>query len=130
MNFEMFQSYLLHLLSGAVLLGVFMGVYLLFTPFDELALIQRGVLAPAYSLGGALLGFCATLVSSIVHNDSYENFLLWAGAGLLVQLLAYSLLARLIPNLAAQLEGNNAAAGLFAGTLALALGLLNAACMS
>jgi putative membrane protein len=130
MDFEMLQSYLLHLLSGGVLLGAFMGVYLRFTPFDELALIRHGVLAPAYSLGGALLGFCATLVSSIIHNDSYQNFLLWAGVGLVVQLMAYSLLARLIPNLGRELEGNNVAAGVFAGTLALALGLLNAACMS
>jgi putative membrane protein len=85
--------------------------------------------APALSFGGATLGFSLTVASSILHNDSYPLFLAWGGAGL-AQLLTYALLARLLPALPAQLSSNNVAAGAFAGTVALVVGIINAACMS
>jgi putative membrane protein len=126
---EAFYNYLIHLLSGLVMVALFAAIYLRVTPFCERA-DPPGLVAPALSFGGATLGFSLTVASSILHNDSYPLFLAWGGAGLVTQLLTYALLARLLPALPAQLSSNNVAAGAFAGTVALVVGIINAACMS
>lgn len=127
---EAFYYYLIHLLSGLAMVALFAAIYLRVTPFCERALIRQGIVAPALSFGGATLGFSLTVASSILHNDSYPMFVLWGGAGLATQVLTYALLARLLPALPDQLAGNNVAAGAFAGTVALVVGIVNAACMS
>ena len=127
---EAFSNYLLHLLSGLLMVGLFVVIYMRVTPFHELALIRQGIVAPALSLGGATIGFSLTVASSILHNDSYAMFLAWGGCGLVVQVITYALLARAMPRLADQLAGNNVAAGASAGMLSLVVGIINAACMS
>jgi len=127
---DAFLNYLLHLISGLLMVGVFATVYMWVTPFHELTLIRQGMVAPALSLGGAVIGFSLTVASSILHNDSYPTFLLWCASGLSVQVLAYALLARAFPRLPEQLSVNNVAAGAAAGLVSLVFGIINAACMS
>ncbi len=127
---EPFYNYVVHLFSGLLMVLLFAAIYLRVTPFCELSLIRQGIVAPALSLGGAVIGFSLTVASSILHNDSLQLFLIWSVAGLSVQLLTYVLLGRLVPRLPEQLAANNVAAGAFAGTVALVVGILNAACMS
>ena len=123
-------SYFLHLISGFAMVAAFAGIYMAVTPFHELALIRQGFVAPALSLGGAVIGFSLTVASSILHNDSYPLFMMWCGAGLTVQVVAYAVLARAFPRLPDQLAGNNVAAGATAGMVSLVVGIINAACMS
>lgn len=127
---ESLSYYLIHLLTGFVMLGVFMKVYMFMTPFDEMALINRGVTAAALSLGGATIGFSLTIASSIMHTESYVMFVIWGIAGMVVQLVSYLVLARVVPDLVAALEADNVAIGLLAGTFSIAVGLINAGCMS
>ena len=127
---EAFYNYLIHLLSGLAMVALFAAIYLRVTPFCERALIRQGIVAPALSFGGATLGFSLTVASSILHNDSYPLFLMWCATGLTVQVATYAVLSRLFPRLPDQLAGNNVAAGAFAGTVALVVGIVNAACMS
>ncbi len=127
---EPLYNYVVHLLSGLFMVLLFASIYLRVTPFCELSLIRQGIVAPALSLGGAVIGFSLTVASSILHNDSLQLFLIWSAAGLSVQVLTYVLLGRLVPRLPEQLAANNVAAGTFAGTVALVVGILNAACMS
>ncbi|NML27269.1 DUF350 domain-containing protein [Zoogloea dura] len=127
---EPFYNYVVHLLSGLLMVLAFAAIYLRVTPFCEMSLIRQGFVAPALSLGGALIGFSLTVASSILHNDTYLMFLAWSAAGLAMQVLAYVLLGRLVPRLPDLLSANNVAAGAFAGTVALVVGIINAACMS
>ena len=127
---DAFYNYLLHLFSGLLMVGGFVAIYMWVTPFHELALIRQGVVAPALSLGGAVIGFSLTVASSILHNDHYLLFLVWCVSGLSVQVLAYALLARAFPRLPGQLASNNVAAGAAAGVVSLVVGIVNAACMS
>ncbi len=127
---EPFYNYVVHLFSGLLMVLLFAAIYLRVTPFCELSLIRQGIVAPALSLGGAIIGFSLTVASSILHNDNYLMFLAWGAAGLAVQLLTYMLLGRLVPRLPDLLSANNVAAGAFAGTVALVVGIINAACMS
>lgn len=123
-------NYFLHLLSGLAMVAAFAAIYMAVTPFRELALIRQGLVAPALSLAGAVVGFSLTVASSILHNDSYPAFVLWCGAGLSVQVATYAVLARLLPQLPEQLAGNNVATGATAGMVSLVVGIINAACMS
>ncbi len=125
-----FYFYAAYLLAACVLLAVFLFAYTRLTPYREIELIRAGKLAPAISLGGALLGFSLTLASSIEHNDSLGMFIVWALAAMVVQALAYALLSRAIAGMAEALEADNVAMGALMGSVALAVGLVNAACLS
>lgn len=125
-----FYFYAAYLLAACALLAVFVFVYTRVTPYREIELIRAGKLAPAISLGGALLGFSLTLASSVQHNDSLGMFMIWAIAAMLVQVLVYALLSRAIAGMAAALEADNIAMGALMGSVSLAVGLVNAACLS
>ena len=72
-------SYLLHLFGPADGRRFRLHLWRV-TPFQELALIRQGIVAPALSLGGAAIGFSLTVASSILHNDSYPMFLFWSAS--------------------------------------------------
>lgn len=126
----MFINYILHLLAAFVLLGAFAWFYTWVTPFDEMALIRRGCVSAALTLGGALLGFSLTLASSILHSDNLIMFLIWGGASMVVQIVTYGVLTRFIPDLNQSLEDDNTAMASLMGAVALTVGVLNAASLS
>ena len=123
-------AYLMHLASGVALLAAFFFIYVKFTPYDEVQLIRKGNRAAARSLGGALIGFSLTLASSILHNDTLLVFLAWAAGGMVVQLGVYVLLARTIARVDQAIIDDNEAMGTLLGIVSVAVGVLNAACMS
>ncbi len=123
-------NYLLHLLLAAVLLMAFFIIYTRVTPYNEVLLIRQGNQAAALSLGGALLGFSATIASSLMHTANYQQFFAWAFGAMVVQLLAYLVTTRLLRMSKDQIESNNTAFGGLLGVIALAIGAINAACIS
>ncbi|AOK56813.1 hypothetical protein WT67_03095 [Burkholderia stagnalis] len=123
-------SYAVHLLSAFVLLLAFAAVYLKVTPFDELALIRDGNVAAMLSFGGALVGFCLTLASSIAHNSTLGAVVMWAVGAMLVQVLTYAGLTRMMPGMNHAIEDRNAAMGGLMGTASLVVGIINAACLT
>ena len=57
-------------------------------------------------------------------------FLFWAVMASVVQLIVFLVLTRLMPDYRLQIEHNNTAAGMLFGVSALAVGVINAACLS
>jgi putative membrane protein len=125
-----YYNYVAYLLAASILLVIFVFAYTRLTPYDEVGLIRAGHLAPAISLGGAMLGFSLTLAASIQHNDTWLMFMVWGVMAMLVQALAYALLSRAVQGMAAALEADNGAMGTLMGSLSLAVGIVNAACLS
>lgn len=123
-------NYLIHLLLAAVLLIAFFIIYTRVTPYNEVLLIRQGNQAAALSLGGAILGFSATIASSLMHTADYQQFFAWAFGAMVVQLLAYLVTTRLLRMSKDQIESNNTAFGGLLGAIALAIGAINAACIS
>lgn len=123
-------AYLIHLLTAFILLGIFFAIYTRITPFNELQLIRRGNMAAAISFGGAMIGYCLTLASSIVHNDNFSMFLVWGAGALVVQAVTYAAISRMISNMSEAIEDGNTAMGTLMGTVSLAVGIVNAACLS
>jgi putative membrane protein len=123
-------AYILYLLSGFLLLAVFFGIYTRVTPFNEVSLIQEGNVAAALSLGGALIGFSLTLASSVLHSNTYLLFIGWAVGAMVVQAASYAAISRVLPKMNAGIADNNIALGALMGTTSLAVGIINAACLS
>jgi len=123
-------NYVIYLLSGILLLGVFFVVYTRTTPFDEIALVRAGNAAAALSLSGALIGFSLTVASGILHNSALIGFVAWSAGAMLVQLAAYAVSSRLLPGAREQIEAGNVAMGGLLGAISLTVGAINAACLS
>lgn len=122
--------YLKYMLVAVVMLVLFAAAYVRITPARELSLIKSGNLACALSLGGALIGFCAALATSIANSLHFPDFILWGVLAAVIQIAVYFAATRVIPNASAELENNNVAVGAFFCTLSVSIGLLNAACLS
>lgn len=125
-----FENYILHLLTATALIMAFFVIYTYVTPIDEILLIRQGNNAAALSFGGALIGFSLTVASSILHTDNYYQFLMWAGGALIVQILVYVVATKLLRISKGHIEAGNTAFGGLIGGLSLALGIINAACIS
>ncbi len=124
------MNYALYLISAALLMTVFFMVYCWATPFDEMALIRAGNSAAALSFSGALIGFSLTVASAILHSTSLVLFLAWSVGAILVQLVVYVLVSRVLHMSKEHIESGNVAFGGLLGAISLAVGAINAACLS
>jgi putative membrane protein len=125
--FKGIPAFLMYLGVGFGLLAIFVTVYTFITPLDELRLIRAGNLAACLSLGGAVVGFLLPLSIVMAHHAKIANVLMWGVVALIVQLFAFFFAWALMPGLPRSISEGKAAAGAFAGIVALAIGILNAA---
>lgn len=130
MTIDQVYGYLIHLLTGLALVGVFILAYLWFTPFDEIKLIRKGCIAPGLSFGGTLVGFSVTVASGILHMPSYTSFLVWVLIAMVLQFLAFLIMKIAMPEMKTSIESNNIAMGMLIGGISLSIGLINGACLS
>ncbi|MFY3137833.1 DUF350 domain-containing protein [Achromobacter xylosoxidans] len=123
-------TYLIYIVSALVMLGIFTAVYTTVTRYKEFELIREGNIAAVLSYGGALVGFSFTLCSSIAVHASFVMFLVWGAAAMVVQLVVYAVVSRAIQGLHEAIEENNIAMGGLIGSISLAAGVVNAACLT
>lgn len=112
------------------LLLAFLWLYSHVTPHRELDLIRAGNSAAAVALVGSTLGFVLPLASVIAHAVSILDMVVWGLVALIVQIATFLVLRWVKPELSARIEEDKMAAGVFLGGLSLAIGVLNAACMT
>ena len=129
-SFTTFDDFLLYLAVALVLLAIFIAVYVRVTPYREIALIREGNMAAAYSLSGAVIGFAIPLAAAIEHSVNLVDMAIWGLVALGVQVLAFVVVKLLVPSIPRDIPADRTAAGFFLGALAIAVGVLNAACMS
>ena len=117
-------NFLLYLSLSLGMLVAFTLLYTRVTPYDEVADIHAGKLAPALSLAGAMLGFTfPLLVASFTHTD-LVGFLAWSVISCITQLGVFWGLYRVLPNV---IETNNVAGATCYATASVCAGLINAA---
>jgi len=107
-------------------------LYALVTPHDEWKLIREDKnTAAAIGFGGAILGFAIALGGAASNSVSLVDFATWALIALVAQLLAFAI-ARFgfMPRIVARIEEGEVSAGIMLAAIALAVGVLNAACMT
>lgn len=121
--------YFTYLIVAILMVCIFAFAYEKITPPREIQLIKNGNLACALSYGGAIIGFCAALVSAMTHSIGLLNFVLWGILAAAVQIGLFFAVIRVIREAVLELENNNVAVGTFLCCLSIGIGLLNAACL-
>jgi putative membrane protein len=110
---------------------IFKAIYQAVTPHNEGALIKAGNAAAAVALGGAVIGYVIPLASALAHTDSLPEFVAWALLAGVIQIVSFWLVRRIVlPDVSARIEKGEMSAALYLLTISLAVGILNAACMS
>ena len=129
-SFAGIDNFAVYLAVSLAYLAVFVALYIRVTPYREIELIRGGNMAAAFSLSGSILGFIVPLCSAIQHSVSLVDMAIWGLIAMLVQIGAFVAARLTIPSITDDIPANKASVGFFMGSLALGVGLLNAACMS
>lgn len=110
---------------------IFKIVYQWVTPYDEGKLIREGNVAAALALGGALVGYVLPLASALSNTVSLVEFCAWAALAGVIQIAAFTLVRVVVmKDVTTRIEKGEIAAGVYLLSISLAVGLLNAACMT
>jgi len=126
LNFSLYFS------VSIVLLFAFKILYAFVTPHDEWKLVkEQQSTAAATGFAGAIVGFAIALAGAASNSESLLDFSVWAIVALIAQLLAFALLRfTFMPAIAERINNNEVSAGIMLAGMSIAVGLLNAACMS
>ena len=118
--------------ASIVLLLIFSFVYVAITPHDEWKLVkQERNIAAATGLAGSLIGFSMALGSVVSNSIHILDFVLWGVIALLAQLIAFALVRFVfMPELIQRIKDNELSAGIILGATSIAVGVLNAACLT
>lgn len=127
---ETLPLFLLYFAVGLALLSTFAAVYAAITPHSEMKLIKGGNGAAAIGYLGAILGFSLPLASAAANSVSLVDFAVWSVVAMVVQVAAFLVARATMDDLPKRIERGEVAGGAWAGGIALAVGLLNAACMT
>lgn len=136
---EVIQASLLGLLDFAIYFGVsilllltFKFVYTLITPHDEWKLVKEEQnTAAAIGFMGAVIGFSLALASAASNSESLIDFVVWGLVALVAQTIAFAIVRFIfMPKIVQRINDNEVSAGIVLAGTSVAVGLLNAACMT
>jgi putative membrane protein len=129
-SFAGFDDFLVYLGISAVLMLIFVAVYVRITPYREFALIREGNVAAACSLSGTIIGMVLPLSSAITYSVNLVDLAVWGTIALVVQLIVFIIARIALPNIVHDIPAGKLASGIFLGAISIAAGLLNAAAMT
>lgn len=112
-----FPRFLMSTGAAGLMLLVASTVYVLLTPWKELALVRAGNTAAGVALAGAIGGLAIPIASTLASSMTVEGLLIWGAIALLMQLIAYRLVDLLLRDIPGRLAKDEmGAAILLAGT--------------
>lgn len=110
---------------------MFKAAYQWITPHNEGALIREGNIAAAIMLGGAIIGYVIPLASALTQTHSLPEFVAWALLAGVIQIVTFWLVRRIVlRDLSARIERGEVASAVYMMMISIAVGILNAACMT
>lgn len=130
---ESFVAFALFFFSAIALVGLFLYLYALVTPYDDYQLIfHENNTAAALGFGGAIVGVAIPMYSALVSSVSYVDFVLWGAIAIVIQLLFAFIITRTKTKFSVekQITEGVIPVGAFMAFLSIAMGLLNAGSMS
>ncbi len=124
-----FSAYFIGALAALI---IFKFMYSLVTPHDEWKLIKEDKnTAAAIGFGGSIIGFSIALSGVISNSVSFIDFIIWAIVALVAQTFAFAIVRFIfMPLIVQRIEQKEVSAGLILAAVSIAVGLLNAACMT
>lgn len=123
-------GFILYILVAALLFALFQFIYSRVTPHKEFVLIRENNSAAALALGGSLIGFALPASNVIAYSINILDVVVWALIAAVVQLLAFGATSLVLKGLSARIAKGEMAAAIYAASVAVSVGLLNAACMT
>ena len=87
-------------------------VYILLTPWKELALVKGGNGTAGLALSGAIVGLAIPLASCLASSVSLLDLVLWGVVSLILQLLAYRLTDLFLKDLPERIKNDEAGAAI------------------
>ncbi|VXC97710.1 DUF350 domain-containing protein [Sphingomonas sp. 8AM] len=116
---------------ACLFLAIFKWLYQVSTPYDERRLVAEGNMAAAITFGGAIVGFALPLASALEVTANPLEFVAWGVLAGVIQVVASLVVRRIvIRDLVARIETGNVASAVYMAATSIAIGLLNAACMT
>jgi putative membrane protein len=123
-------AFLIYFVVAAMLVAVYLYIYLWITPHDEFALLRADKPGAAIALGLSMIGFALPLTSSIAHSDNVVDMVIWGLIALAVQIAAYYAARIPIPDLSQRIAQGEIAPAIWLGAASITAGLVNAASMT
>jgi putative membrane protein len=115
-----------------LLLLSFKFIYTLITPQNEWKLVKDNKnIAAAIGFMGAVIGFALALASAASNSHSLIDFVVWGVIALIAQTIAFAMVRFIfMPKIVQRINDDEISAGIVLGGTSIAVGLLNAACMT
>ncbi len=124
---EAFPRFLLWTASAGVLLVVASTVYILLTPWKELALVKTGNGAAGIALAGAIGGLAIPIASTLASSVSWFDLVIWGVVSLLLQLIVYRLIDLVLRDIPDRINNDETGAAIVMAGAKLASAIILAA---
>ncbi|WP_184717784.1 DUF350 domain-containing protein [Caulobacter sp.] len=134
-DFTAFQqgaaAFLMAFVAAGLFTIAFKYIYQWVTPYNEKELIRQGNMTAAIALAGALIGYVLPLASALSHTFSLIEFSAWATLAGVIQIAVFAGVRFIaLKDIKARVENNEVSIGVYMAGISIAVGLLNAACMT
>lgn len=124
-------AFLVAFLAAGAFTIAFKLIYQAITPYKESTLIRQGNSAAAIVLGGALVGYVLPLASALANTSTLLEFCAWATLAGIIQIVSFTVIrVTVMKDLAERVERGEIAPALYLLSISIAVGILNAACMT
>ncbi len=107
-----FPAFLLMTGTAGLLLLLASAIYVLLTPWKELALLKDGNGAAGLALAGAIVGLAIPIASCLAASLSLLDLLLWGTVALLLQLLTYRIIDMVLKDIPQRIQNDEAGAAI------------------
>ncbi len=112
-----FPHFVLSTVAAAAMLLAASTIYVLLTPWKELALVRAGNTSAGVALAGAITGLAIPIASTLASSLSLIGLAIWGVVALLMQLITYRAVDLLLRDIPARLQRDEmGAAAVLAGS--------------
>ena len=109
---QSFPTFIFMTAIAGVLLLAASTVYILLTPWRELALVRGGNGSAGLDLAGAIVGLAIPIASCLASSLGPFDLLLWGGVALILQLLTYRIIDMILRDIPKRIEADEAGAAI------------------
>lgn len=123
--------YLGYFVTSIAIMIAYTSLYIRFTAYDEVALISAGNKSAALSLSLFVVALSIPMASAIFHSVSLFHMAIWATIALVSQMGAYVCVSKFVfKEFNDGIESDTISFAVLLGGINVAIGILNAACIS
>lgn len=122
-----FPRFLMSTGLAALLLLTASAVYVLLTPWKELALVKKGNTSAGVALAGAVGGLAIPIASTLASSVSLPELVLWGAIALLMQLITYRVVDLILRDIPRRISDDEMGAAVLLAAAKLGTGLIFAA---